>query len=182
MPELSQARVCHLSAGRLRLKIPERKRDEGYFADVARRLGSWDSVDRVEVNPVTGSVLVRFSDLAALAADHASRNELFALDPAALRMPAAEHLDNFSEQAARTFGAANRAVQRWMGGATDLRGAIFAALLAGGVMQLLRGNIAAPASTLLWYAGAMIRLWDPAPEPDTQPDSPAALVKEAAEA
>ena len=37
--------------------------------------------------------------------------------------------------------------------------AVFLLLLAGGVYQLLRGRVATPAPTLLWYAGDLLGLW-----------------------
>jgi len=71
-----------------------------------------------------------------------------------------------TEQAAQAFAQADATVRHWTGNAADLRSAIFLALIAGGIYQLLRGNIAAPAATLLWYAGATLRLWDVAPLPN----------------
>jgi len=58
--QLPQARVCHLAHGRLRLKIPEKRRDEAFFEAVRQQL-SRDGIKRVEVNPLTASVLVQFS-------------------------------------------------------------------------------------------------------------------------
>src|SRR5205085_911077 len=47
------------------------------FRTVEQRLSGWDSVDQVEVNPLTASVLVTFSDPAALFTENALRNDLF---------------------------------------------------------------------------------------------------------
>src|SRR5260370_31705802 len=77
MADLPEGRVCHLTTGRLRLKIPEKRRDDAFFRIVEQRLAGWDSVDRVEVNPLTASVLLTFSDPAALFAENALRNDLF---------------------------------------------------------------------------------------------------------
>jgi hypothetical protein len=47
-----------------------------------------------------------------------------------------------------------------------MRGLLFVLLFAGGVFQLLRRRLDAPAPTLLWYAGDLIGLWsDHAPDP-----------------
>ena len=163
MGALPPARIGHLTSGRLRIKIPDRRRDEAFFRTVAARLASWHSVERVEVNPLTASVLVHFSDLAALLAENAEKNDLFAValdDPAITAPP-----PSLTEQAAEGFAAADRAMRRWTAGTADLRGSVFLLLLAGGIYQLLRGNIAAPATTLLRYAGDMLRLWEGAPAP-----------------
>jgi hypothetical protein len=159
MTELPRGRVCHLTTGRLRVKIPEKRNDPAFFDRVEERLCSWNSVDRVETNPLTGSVLVFFSDLAQLFFDHQSSNDLFSIDPDDFVAETA----GLAEHAVGFFECADKRVQDWTGGAANLRTAIFLSLLLGGVYQVLRGNIAAPGATLLWYAGSALRLWDHAP-------------------
>jgi hypothetical protein len=158
MPELPQARVCHFTTGRLRVKIPEKRRDDAFFEIVKQRLATWDSIERVEVNPLTASVLVQFSDVGRLFAENASRNDLFALNYDALE--ADFETPALTEWAKRRWSDADLTVRRWTSGAADLRGAVLVTLLVAGSYQLFRGNIAAPAATLLWYAGDMLRIWD----------------------
>jgi hypothetical protein len=166
LPQLAlpQARLCHFAHGRLRVKIPEKRRDQAFFERVRQRLAGWDNVDHVEVNPLTASVLVQFRDAGAPFPENALDNELFELDRDALDA-AAEPAPALTEQAAELFAETDAAVRRWTDNGADLRSAIFLLLVAGGIYQLLRGNIAAPAATLLWYAGATLRLWDVAPAP-----------------
>jgi hypothetical protein len=57
-----------------------------------------------------------------------------------------------------TAATADGSLRRWTGGSLDLRTAIFATLLIGGLQQLAVGNIAAPAATLLWYAATFLGL------------------------
>ena len=40
MPELPQARVCHFTTERLRVKIPETRRDETFFDTVKERFAT----------------------------------------------------------------------------------------------------------------------------------------------
>jgi hypothetical protein len=61
MPDLPSARIVHFTPRRLRLKVPEKRRDTGFFDYVRNRLAAWDSVERVETNPLTASILVHFS-------------------------------------------------------------------------------------------------------------------------
>src|SRR5438067_5273697 len=84
MADLPRGRISHLSAGRLRIRIPEKRRDEAFFGTVAERFSGWDSVDSIEVNPLTASVLIHFSNPDALFAELERHNNLFALaaDPA----------------------------------------------------------------------------------------------------
>lgn len=158
MPELPQARVCHFTTSRLRVKIPEKRRDEAFFDTVKGRLATWDSIEQVEVNPLTASVLVHFSDLGGLFAENAVRNDLFALDYDALETDFESPA--LTEWVKGRWDDADVAVRRLTSGAADLRSAVLVTLLAAGTYQLFRGNIAAPAATLLWYAGDMLRIWD----------------------
>jgi hypothetical protein len=62
MPSLPTARISHFTARRVRIKIPEKRRDRAYFSTVADRLAAWESVEQVEANPLTASLLIHFSD------------------------------------------------------------------------------------------------------------------------
>lgn len=167
MAELPTAHLRHVATGRLRVKIPQKRHDEAYFARVAQSVSAWDSVERVEVNPLTASVLVFFKDLVALMAENALKNDLFSVDFDELEAVAQAGFGVagqvfgtpvFGGQAAQAVSAADAAVRRLSFGAADLQSGLFLALLAAGTYELLRGNIMAPAVTLFWYAGEMIRL------------------------
>jgi Heavy metal associated domain 2 len=164
MAELPTARVCHFATGRLRIKIPEKRHDDVFFARVAERVSDWDSVERVEVNPLTASVLVFFKDSLALFTENALKNDLFLVDfeelEAAQESSRTLTVPALWEQASRAVAGADNAIRRLSADTVDLRGGVFLALLAGGMAQLFRGNITAPAVTLLWYAGEMLRLKD----------------------
>ena len=164
MPSLPAARISHFTARRLRIKVPEKRRNTDFFAAVAERLVTWESVERVETNPLTASVLVHFSDPERLFLEAAGKNDLFDIDFDAafgnLQTPA------ITEAAVRSFDTADRALRRWTQNQIDMRGVLFVLLLAGGLFQLLRRRLDAPAPTLLWYAGDLIGLWsDRGPDP-----------------
>lgn len=159
MPGLPQGRICHLSAGRLRIRIPERRRDEAFFDSVAAQLTGWDSVDRVEVNPLTASVLVHFADADALFAEIERRNDLFTLAAEPIEAGEASDRVPLTDRVTRLWKKGDKALRRWSGGSTDIRNAAFAVLVASAVYQLLRGQIFPPAGTLLWDAGEMLRIW-----------------------
>jgi Heavy metal associated domain 2 len=163
-PQLPQARLCHFASGRLRVKIPDKRRDEAFFGTVKERLSSWASIERVEVNPLTASVLVQFSNLPALFADNALKNDLFEVDLDVLSA-LGEPPQALTDHAAASLHKADHAIRRWTAGAGDLRSAVFVFLVGAGLVQILRGNVAAPAATLLWYAGDMLRIWDRVPRP-----------------
>jgi hypothetical protein len=139
MPSPPAARISHFTPRRLRIKVPEKRRDSAFFETVAERLATWNSVEGVETNPLTASVLIHFSDPERLFLEAAANNDL--------------------------FETADHALRRWTQNQIDMRGVLFVLLLAGGVFQLLRRRLDAPAPTLLWYAGDLIGLWS-GHEPD----------------
>jgi len=162
MADLPAGRVCHLTTGRLRVKIPEKRRDEAFFKLLAQRLASWESIEQVEVNPLTASVLVHFSDLGALFAENAMRNDLFTVDLDELEAEHSKPRQALTEWAKQRWAGADKALRRWSGGNADIRSAAFLALVAGSIFQLFRGQIAPPAATLLWDAGEILQIWETA--------------------
>jgi hypothetical protein len=156
MPNPPTARICHLTARRMRVRIPEKRRDTAFFDDIVDRLSRWQSVERVEANPLTASILVYCSDPQQLLADITARNDLFAIDFGA-EQRASETLRN---RAAQHFGSADAALRRWTEGELDIRSLLFVLYLFGGVYQLLHGRVTASAPSLLWRAGSLIGLWD----------------------
>jgi hypothetical protein len=142
-----QARVEHLSPGRLRLRVAGQRGRAAYFEMVRARLGQEPAVRAVQVNARTGSVLLYLHEPVnwpALLA-RAAQLDLFRLVPAPApeatkrRVPAPQVLGRLAEPG--TTGSAVLAL----------------ALLAGAAVQGWRGQIAAPAVTLVWYAMQLLR-------------------------
>lgn len=157
MPSLPAARISHFTARRLRIKVPEKRRDTDFFDTVAKRLATWDSVEAVETNPLTASVLIHFSDPERLFLEAAAKNDLFDIDLDAAFGGSSQPV--VTQAAVQSFETADHALRRWTQNQIDMRGVLFLLLLAGGVFQLLRRRLDAPAPTLLWYAGDLIGLW-----------------------
>lgn len=161
MPSLPAARVSHFTARRLRIKIPEKRRDAEFFDVVADRLRGWDSIDRVETNPLTASILIYFSDPQQLLLEATTKNDLFEIDfDAALAQPSDFRVARI---AVGSFDSADHGLRRWTRNQLDIRSALFLLLLGGGLYQLLRGRLFTPAPTLLWYAGDLLGLWSDRP-------------------
>jgi Heavy metal associated domain 2 len=157
MASLPAARISHVTARRLRIKVPEKRRDTSFFSRVADRLAAWESVDRVETNPLTASILIHFSDAERLFLEAIAKNDLFDIDFGAAFAQQSEPA--VTRAAVRSFEAVDTAVRRWTENQIDMRSLFFLLLFAGGVIQLLRGRLGAPAPTLLWYAGDLMGLW-----------------------
>jgi Heavy metal associated domain 2 len=171
MPSLPAARISHFTARRLRIKVPEKRRDRTFFETVAERMATWDSIERVETNPLTASVLIYFSDPERLFVEAAAKNDLFEIDfDTAFEDSGSPAV---TQAAVQSFDTADHALRRWTANQIDMRGVLFVLLLAGGVVQLLRRRLDAPAPTLLWYAGDLIGLWS-----DRGPDAAIATASE----
>jgi hypothetical protein len=156
MPDLPSARITHFTPRRLRLRIPEKRRDTVFFDFVRDRLAAWDSVERAETNPLSGSILIYFSDAERLLLEAAAKNDFLDIDFDAIAQ-AAEPV--VTRAAVRSFMTSDRALRSWTQNQVDMRSVIFLLLFLGGLYQLLRGRLSTPAPTLLWYAGSVLGLW-----------------------
>lgn len=161
MSSLPAARISHFTPRRLRIKVPEKRRDTAFFDTVAERLAEWDSVERVETNPLTGSVLLHFPDPERLFLEAVAKNDLFDIDFNSAFGDSSEPV--VTRAVVQSFETADQGLRRWTQNQIDMRGVLFLLLLAGGVFQLLRRRLDAPAPTLLWYAGDLIGLWSDRP-------------------
>jgi hypothetical protein len=161
MSSLPAARISHFTTRRLRLKVPEKRRDTVFFNDAAARLAAWDSVERVETNPLTASILIHFSDPERLLLEAAAKNDLFDIEFETALMESPGPV--VRRAAVNSFERADDIVRRWTQSQLDLRGVIFLLLFIGGAYQLFRGRIGSPAPTLLWHAGDLLGLWSPPP-------------------
>jgi Heavy metal associated domain 2 len=156
MPDLPSARIAHLTTRRLRIRIPEKRRDVAFFDFVQGRLAAWDSVERVETNPLTASILLYFSDAERLLLEMDAKNDFLDIDFDAIAQPAEPFVTG---AAARSFAASDHALRSWTHNQIDMRSVVFLLLFVGGVYELLRGRLSTPAPTLLWYAGSLLGLW-----------------------
>jgi hypothetical protein len=148
MGQLPNVYVVHAIPGRIRLRVPERRGDKAFFADMTARLNALPSVVSAAANPVTGSVLIQFTGtlehLMTEAADLLAQTRLHQSPP-----PVRPVMDRVKEE----FNGLDSYLRRLTGGDTDAKSAVFLGLVGLSAIQLLRGNFLAPAATMLWYAG-----------------------------
>lgn len=144
---LPAASISHRASRRLRVKVHSRKGNGEYFAQVKEELAGQPGVERVEVNPLTGSVLVLHDLEDKEIADYAEGKGLFKVEMRNSRPKA------LSRQVMKSFGDIDRKIKRFTGGEVDLPEATFITLLGMGLYEIGRGNIMAPAwYTAFWYA------------------------------
>ncbi len=151
---LVPAYVVHSLPGRLRLRIPAKRGDDSYFADLLARLSARREVADVAVNTGTGGVLVRLNPGFAAADLAAGAQELSLFDLQSTPMPPSKVLKKQSALMTATegFRAMDRLVAEATGGYLDLKSSVFLVLVAMGIRQMVRGHFMVPGFTFLWHA------------------------------
>jgi len=138
---IPEAILCHQAGCRARLRIPAMRDDAGYFERV--RAALQNECQTVRVDSRTGSILLvgMRSPLADIL-DRAETNDLFGTPRAADRNGAEGELVPFVD---RAMTGLFRGPRHWPAEMAAL-------MLLLAVIQVARGNIMAPAVSLLWYA------------------------------
>jgi hypothetical protein len=151
---LVPAYVAHSVPGRLRLRIPTKRGDAAYFADLHARLSNRQEVADVAVNAGTGSVLVRLNAGFALAdlAGGAQALSLFEVQSTPTAPAKAVRRQSALMTAAGGFRTVDRFVAEATGGYLDLKSSVFLVLVAMGLRQVVRGHFMVPGFTFLWHA------------------------------
>jgi hypothetical protein len=132
---LPLAEIAHSMPGRARLRISDRRGDAAYFASVAASLSNMAGVYKVEVAPLTGSVLIQHS-APFDRIDAAGRDAgLFMIGEAA---PAATPAPEI---------------------AFDPKILLAVGFVGAALWQMSKERVFPPALTLLWYASHLHGLW-----------------------
>lgn len=146
MAEPATAEITHTCPGRVRLRLPDARRHPDRLEHVRRHLSALEGVDEVRVNPETGSVLVLGTVAIEKLAAHALRQQLFAL-----RTEAPE-VGLLLDEVIAWVGRISDGTRRLTGGRLDLATVTALAFAGMGLVQLVRGRVAVPAMTYLWWA------------------------------
>ncbi|WP_147707860.1 HMA2 domain-containing protein [Microvirga massiliensis] len=136
------AYVAHRCTGRLRLKVPAQRHNGRYFANLRRQLGDHPEIVRIEVNPLTASVLILHRegfDLQDL------RNQFLGLE-----LDCAERLPVVRRPAARPIARLDSGLRQVSGGEVDLAAVIMKVALA----VITRGSVL---QVVQWIAEAVLR-------------------------
>src|SRR5215510_729948 len=96
--DVGDIRVVHAIPGRIRLKVAQVRKNPALAREIQTRLATVHGISQVEVNPLTGSVLILYE-----AQDAASPDSLRALaEPLAALFPGFDLKDFASEQPSPT--------------------------------------------------------------------------------
>jgi hypothetical protein len=143
-----EAHITHRTANRLRIRIPSRKGDSEFFSRVQSVCLQRGDVDRVEVNPLTASVLIVASGGVEQVFDHVLAGGWFTLRESKPVAPRP-----LSHKLAQRFRAADSRVEQLTGGELDIPSMALIGFICAGIYQISIGNFAAPAwYTAFWYA------------------------------
>jgi hypothetical protein len=138
------AYLVHRSRGRIRLRVPSRRRDLDYFLALYEQLRHEPAIDEVTMNPVTAGVLVLF--------DESRADDL----PTALERSGLLALEREEDDALAVAAPSPHHVTL-----NDMRTIVFLIMTALSIQQLLKGQLLAPVVTMAlylvdWVAGMRI--------------------------
>lgn len=166
------AYIRHQIPGRVRLRIPEKKGDMVYFAELAEGFADCQTITQLELNPVSASVLIchDHSDNFLTIAGFAQKNGLFSI------IDKPEETFNFPKKPVTNFASAgvariDQSLSDFTGGLLDGRSLLFLALIGLAIRQMSKEHVLGASSSLLWYAFRVLNEANKdASEPDTFDD------------
>ncbi|MGC2423010.1 MAG: HMA2 domain-containing protein [Nitrospirota bacterium] len=143
-PEAPSAHISHATKGRVRFKIPSKKGNARFFTNIKDVLEKNAKVAGVEINPVTGSVLVIHKTDTNSIIKLAESNKFFKL---------AQRRQQIANNLVESFKSLDDKLKSATDGELDLPTTSFLTLAGVGIYEIARGNFAAPAwYTAFWYA------------------------------
>lgn len=142
----SAALVVHQTRDRIRLRLPDRRRDVGFFLDLYEDLREIPGVNDVVINPLTASVLLNFSVESA-------RSVIVSLKHIGL-LPREKKEEDSS--ARPVLGRVESFFANHRSAATDVRTVLLTLMIGIAIHQALKGKLLAPALSAVWYAYDMI--------------------------
>jgi hypothetical protein len=143
-----EARLAHVAAGRARLRLAK-PLPRARLAGFADQLAALAGIERVVVRPATGSVIIEGQMTADALQETVQASGLVSLVEPEPPQPV-------GQMAQLGIWLADVAVRDRTRGALDVRTALALVLLGGAIVQLLRGQISGPATTLAMEAFKLI--------------------------
>jgi hypothetical protein len=143
---LPLAHVTHRVPGRTRIKIPAKRGDSAYFRRLAEHLDRLPGLKGFTANPRTASVLMYHGIELTSIASRAAEEGLFRVeDPPSRNVPIARQVTDGLKGIDEGFAFVSS-------GLFDLKSVVLVALVGMGIYQIRKGDLLAPAASLLWYA------------------------------
>lgn len=145
--DLPKGRCVHSIAGRLRIKIEQRRQDQGYFEHLRQILQASYPQASISTNPLSATILCQGRDIALGPLAQLAREQgLFKLVGPKDQVPLAGRVEE-------SFQRANKRIREYTRDELDLPSIIFFYLIGTAAYQIIRGNLAVPPwHTAFWYA------------------------------
>lgn len=142
----ARAVIAHWIPGRVRLLVPDKRGDAEYFRKLAGEFSDIKGLQKVKVNPTTGSLILEFTGGVGSIVQRARARDLFRIDGMKIPQDAPAFLRPDTNP---IHLVSNRKI--------DSKFMLGSALGAAGVVQIFRGRILTPALALFWYAQEAFR-------------------------
>lgn len=146
-----KAYLVHKAPGRLRLRVPELRGEVPFFRELVARISPLEDVAAVQANPDTGGILIL----------HRRDTQRAVLDRVAsvVNLTEEEYVPPSAFSRAVTgLGKLDEVIARETRGGSSLSSVIFLVLVGMAIAQIARGQVMAPASSLIWYALDLTRV------------------------
>lgn len=172
MSSYPEAYLVHITPGRLRIRIPSRKRDLAYFSYLVEELSGFQGIERIEANPTTGGVLIIHTGEFKGLEECASAKQLFTIkesisgsgnpsqdENTEIKGQPSEskekktYTETLMQRMGDSFRDLDKRTSEFTNGELDLASTAFVGLLSLGIYQFFKGRFALPAwYTAFWYA------------------------------
>ena len=153
------AYIKHQLPGRVRLKIPQKRGDFGYFDRIAELFADCPGITQLQLNPPAASILICHvigADFLNIV-EFAQTNGLFTI----IEQPVEETFTipylPIPTLTSKGLNRVDESLIDFSKGRLDGRSLLFLTLIGLAVRQVTQGNIMGPASTLLWYAFSLLK-------------------------
>jgi len=152
------AYIKHQLPGRVRLKIPQKRSDFHYFDRIAELFTDCPGITQLQLNPPAASILIcheaetHFVNIA----EFAQTNSLFKITEQPEDTFSIPHLP-IATLTSTGLNRVDESLMDFSQGRLDSRSLFVLTLTGLAVHQMTRGNIMAPAASLLWYAIELLR-------------------------
>ena len=152
------AYIKHQLPGRVRLKVPQKKGDFGYFDHIAELFSNCPGITQLQLNPPAASILIcHGSETQFLTiAGFAQANGLFTITEQPEEAFAMPFLP-IPTLTSKGLNRVDKSLMDFSQGLLDGRSLLILALIGLAVRQMTKGHIMGPASTLLWYAFSLLK-------------------------
>lgn len=149
----ARATISHKTAHRLRLHIPQYRRNSGYFARLRDELSKCAGVEYVKANPQTASVLIHHRSTAEEIGRFAEEMRLFSL--AVEKTPC--DATSLATRVNRRVSHLNETLTTLTKGSLDLPSASAIGLVAIGLFQsIVRRDLLPSGANMFWWAANLL--------------------------